>query len=354
MINITLKRIFLNFLILNFLVLPAFAQDVSADHAHASSEIDMQKLSNDLATTGLVGWIHGAIEDRKIFVFTFRNPNDFFDYINFPITADDPQVWSQITQLGRHDQVKLIGSLIDNDAPIRHIVVDKLEMIHQNSSVVSETFYEYQGRLEDVLANDTMVVRVHAIGANGQMLVIEYKDIVIPVFVKEEAAQVVVQGLYRGDKIRLHYKAQRSPRSPTHLNLKPSSDMAGASPIEVLSTLVQGHNQPIEKTGSLIFFPKSPEINRNIFALQEADVDGSPIQYTLVNFENPELFKAILERLQKAWDEHKATAVNARNKMINSKIQVHAKGIMNMVSQSQANPQILINKLEDLEITILP
>jgi hypothetical protein len=344
-------KFFIKFIfILLFLPLTLFAQD----HAQPESAIDIKKLEAELNSGGLVGWIHGAITDRKIFVFTYRNPTNFFDYIQFPITADDTQVWAQIEDLGRHDQVRLKGALIDNEAPIYHIVVSQLEMIKKNSSVVSDSYYEYQGLLKDVLSRDNMVARVHARGAQGQMLVIEYKDIVIPVFVKEEADQAIVQSLYRGDKVRLRYKAQRFPKSVTHLNLKTAEELGGKPAIEVLSSIVQGHDQPVTKTGSLIFFPQSPDINRNIFALQELDPDGAPIQYTLVNFESMELFQALLQKLQKVWDAHLKTAENARNKMINPKIQVRAKGTMNMVSQSQANPQILIQSLDDVEIKILP
>lgn len=335
---------------------PNQSHDPGQDHGpdHKYSEIDLKKIEEQLKNDGVIGWIHGAVEDRQIFVFTYRNPTDFFDYVNFPVATDDPSVASKLASLNRHDQVKITGGYIDNDAPIPHIAITGVEVVKAHHSVVTESFYEYKTKIDEVLNKDEAIVRVHALGADGQMLVVEYKDLVIPLFVKSADDQAKVQELYRGDKILIRYKAQRTPHSPTHLNLKSASALAGKPSFEIVSSILKIHNQPLDKTGSLIFFQKSPEITRNIFALQEVDPDGAPIQYTLVNFENPELFLQILDKLQKAWDSQIKTAVNARNKMINPKIQVHVKGMGNMVSRSQANPQILIDHIDALEIQILP
>jgi hypothetical protein len=185
------------------------------------------------------------------------------------------------------------------------------------------------------------------------MLVTEYKDRIVPIVVTEVSSQELVKQLYRGDLIRVRYTMRTEPEAPIHLSLVHSKGLPiNQKPVELLESLVKSHGTPIQKSGSLIMFPKSPQINTNVYALLVEDAEGSTIQYTLANLENPELFKQIREKLEKVWNENMAGASNDRNKFVNRKLQVTAKGICNMVDQGQANPQILIQSVDDVNVVI--
>jgi superoxide dismutase len=97
-------------------------------------------------------------------------------------------------------------------------------------------------------------------------------------------------------------------------------------------------------------FPKSPEIIFNVFAVLQEKTKGFNRQFTIVNFEDMEAFKAAREKLQKAWDAHPNDYVNGRNKLVSTKVRVRVKGIYNQVSVNQANPQVLIKSADDITI----
>ena len=101
-------------------------------------------------------------------------------------------------------------------------------------------------------------------------------------------------------------------------------------------------------------FPKSPEIQFNVFAVQQPLPSGLTRQYTLVNMVDPGVFSQIRAKLQKAWDSYPKSYVNGRNKLVSTKIQVKASGVINDVDPSQANPQILLKSADDIQIIELP
>ena len=77
--------------------------------------------------------------------------------------------------------------------------------------------YHGASKLPSELVNQTQFVsKVHAIGEGGQILVVEYKNTLFPIFVR---ATEYTQGLFRGDIIRLAYQIQQKPEQPTHLQL---------------------------------------------------------------------------------------------------------------------------------------
>jgi len=259
-----------------------------------------------------------------------------------------------ITKTKRHQFYIVKGELLDNKAPVKHIKVTSIELAKDYTSELDQLPYKYRGDLNDLYNMTEFTGRVHAVGSEGKMLVMEYKDRIIPVFVTEESSQAIVKTFYRGDLVKVKFRVRAEPEAPTHLGLQITQKLPpGEKPVELLESLVKTHGNPIEKTGNLIRFPKSPQIQFNIYALLAEDAVGTTIQYTLVNFDDPALFQKIREKLEKAWNENSATAENDRNKLVNRKLVVHAKGLSNMVDAGQANPQILINSIDDLTIEVV-
>ena len=320
----------------------------------AFAEINLAELEAKLKTDGLVGEIHGSITDSKIFVLTYRNPNDFFDNIQLPLTSDLPDVLATLNQVKRHQFYIVKGEFITNKAPIKHINISSLKLSKDYTSELDHLPYQYKGDVNELKNKSEFIGRVHAMGEQGKMLVMEYKDRIIPVFVTEPTSQALVNSLYRGDLVKIKFRVRSEPEAPTHLSLESSQKLPpNVKPIELLESLVKSHGSPIEKVGNLIKFSKSPQINTNIYALLVEDPEGTTIQYTLTNFDSPDLFNKIREKLEKVWDENSAGAENDRNKLVNRKLVVHAKGTSNMVDAGQANPQILINSLDDVTVEVL-
>ena len=318
------------------------------------AEINLVELEAKLKGDGVKGEIHGAVNDAKLYVFTYRNPNNFFENVQLPLTSESPEVLATLLQLKRHQMYVVKGEFITNKAPIKHINATSLTMAQDYSSELDHMPYSYKGDVNDLKNKTEFTGRVHAIGEQGKMLVMEYKDRIVPVFVTDAASQSLTSALYRGDLVKLKIRVRAEPEAPTHLSLaNPTNLPAGEKTVELLESLVKSHGSSITKTGNLIKFPKSPQINSNIYALLVEDPEGTTIQYTLTNFDSPELFKQILEKCEKVWNDNSVNAENDRNKLVNKKLIVHAKGLSNMVDAGQANPQILIQSIDDLTFEVV-
>jgi hypothetical protein len=317
---------------------------IMACQAQPARAVDLGQIEKDLSAKGVEGWIHGAVSDRDLYVFTYRTPGNFFDYVEMSLVAEKPEIAAKLPTLNRHDRVRIKGSFLKNPSPQKHISVDSLEVLEKYESGEKSEPYEHEAKLPGDLLNTTSGdFLVHAIGGEGRILVVEFKDQIVPVYVKKPE---LTKNLFRGDLIQLHYKIQDRPDSPTHLNL----DDSAVEPVKVLESITSLHGKPAVIEGALIMFPKSPEIIFNVFAVQQELQSGLKRQYTLVNFEDPAAFAKIREKLQAAWDKHKGETVNGRNKLVSLRIKVKATGTFNEVDPNQANPQILLKSAASVEI----
>ncbi len=305
--------------------------------------IDMKALENDLAGSGLEGSIHGAVPGNRQYVFTYRDPDDFFSHYEFSLIPADSKVAKDLDKLQRHDRVLLGGKVLSGSSAQKHIWVSKVSMVKvYDPGVVFPARTPAAKLPDDLLKEKSFVGLVHAVAGDGEILVMEYKDAVVPVFVQDTS---VSKTLYRGDKIKLHYVVQKSPKHPLHLRLDPSIK----NPIEQLEPVVKGHGDPIQLTGSLVLFPKSPQILFPVYALDYVDSRGLKLKHTLLN-DDPAVFAEIRKKLETAWKAGEKTAINGRNCLVNPKIQIRATGEKRVVDRNQANPQIILAGPDDVEI----
>lgn len=319
----------------------------------ACASVDLNEVESKLKTTGVTGEIHGSNTESSLFVLTVRDPKDFFTNIQLPLVSESDEIMTKLKSSKRHQFYNVKGEFVENKAPIKHINVTSIEMTKDYASELDHNPYQYKYDINELKNKKEFIGRIHAIGNEGKMLVMEYGDQIVPVFVAEPSTADLVKTFYRGDLVRVRIAARKNPESPLHVGLVRASTLqANEKPIELIESLVRTHGTPIEKTGVLVKFPKSPQIIFNIYALLVEDAEGTNIQYTLVNFDDPALFKALREKLETKWNENVGSEENFRNKLINRKIIVKAKGISNMVDQGQANPQILINSVNDLEFIV--
>ncbi|MGZ3697135.1 MAG: hypothetical protein ACXWPM_08345 [Bdellovibrionota bacterium] len=306
--------------------------------------VDLTQIQQKLSTTGVDGEVHGADAEHGLFVFTYRNPSDFFDYIDMSLVSFKPEITRVLQGLSRHDLVRIKGSFLDNPSPQKHIDVAAVEMLKKFASPYPVAAYEYEAKIPDELLNkESAVFLVHARHADGHLLVVEYKDVVLPIFVRNAE---LTKNLYRNDLVQLSFEVQQTPNRPMHLQLREGTPGA----VQVLDSIVAKHGKPAVVEGALVFFPKSPEILFNVFAVLEDAGSGLKRQYTIVNMDDPAVFAKIRTLLQSAWDKAPGAYVNGRNKLISTRIRVRVTGVFNEVAAEQANAQILIASPDNVQI----
>lgn len=307
---------------------------------------DIQKALQ--SSEGLVAEMHGVDKDSGFFVVVARNPKNFFDYVQVPLVAnylreDVDQIKAKLYELHRHDIVRLHGEIHGwIEAAQRHILVSKVEVVKKyDGGYGDHPDYRHDVELPRELENKTSAVfKVHAVISDGQIMVVEYKDVNLPVIVTRPD---LTKTLYRGDKIEMKFSISRSPKRPTHLMMNDQDDA-----ISVLDSIVKQHGQPIELCGPLVMFPKSSMVKFNVFAIKTDIGDDLFRTYTLINFEDMDLFTRLREKAQNGWDTKSSKATRGRNYYINNELIACARGSVNMIDPTQANPQILINRIEDL------
>jgi hypothetical protein len=322
-------------------LLPALVILMTASCAHA---VDLKQIEHELNTTGAVGWVHGASPSQGLYVFTYRNPKDFFDFVEMSLVAPKTEILKQLEALGRHDQVRIKGTFMDNPSPQKHIEVTSVEMVKKFVSPYPVPAYEHEAKVPDELLDKTTArFLVHAVHSDGHILVVEYKDTVLPIWVRNGD---LTKNLFRGDVVQLTFSIQANPNQPVHLKINEAAPGA----VQLVDSIKARNGKPVTVEGTLVFFPKSPEISFNVFAVLDQLPDGLTRQYTLVNFDSPDAFTAIRKKLQDAWDKYPGAYTNGRNKLVSTRIRVRATGIFNEVDPNQANAQILLKSADAIEV----
>ena len=332
----------------------------TGDDRAPNHRFDDQLISGKLGGDGLSGYMHGVMEDSGQFVFTYRSedasdPMAFFKAEEFSLVSRNEGVMNLLKSLNRHDLIKIKGALIPNQSPFRHIGVTALEVIKPY-----EYSRDYDYQLDpSVFEGQTQVrllTKVHAVFQNGKGLVLEYQDLILPVLAKDEHLPWT-QTMYRNDIILASLEILRHDNRPLHFTTSNHDGQA----IQLVDAMKNCHGQVTTLTGTLAKFTKSPQITQDIFAVKVRDDNGIVRNFTFmpsVDFSQPganeqfmKLFQEISRLSAQSWDASTQTADAARNHEVNPNIQVVVKGTMNVVSSAQANPQIYIQKIEDLAIT---
>ncbi|MGK7926014.1 MAG: hypothetical protein AB4290_12350 [Spirulina sp.] len=312
-------------------------------HTEVYQSLEEENLSQEMRTNGLIGRIHGVVSSGKMMVLSVRSSDNFFERREFSLIAGKPPVEQVFQGIHRHDRVCIQGRELRNPSPQPHILVNSARVLEKWDGLADFPEYEYEVELPTALENKTELVgKVHAVGAEGKILVVEYSDRVLPIFVKSPE---LTRDLYRGDIIQLNYKIQRHPHQPTHLQLNEKVK----HPIAVLDAIAGWHQQLKTLSGHLVKFPQSPQIKFDVYAI-DVETQGIHRTFTLVNFEDLDTFQAIRDKLARIWQEHQATAIRTRNALINPEVTLKATGLINVVSPEQANPQIMLKTVDDFSV----
>ena len=296
------------------------------------------------AGNAIEGEIHGAYPALDLYVFTYRRADDFFDFVEVSLVAPNDVLAAELAGLRRHDRVRIRGALADNRSAQMHVELSALEVVSRYEPTPEIPAYDYRASLpDDLRGTDNGLFLVHAVQAGGSILVVERGDAVVPVYVRRPE---LVRGLARNDVVRLHYRIRPRPERPVHLELLDID-----RPIEVVEAITALHGRPAAVEGALVLFPKSPQVVFNVFAVLQELPGRLTRQYTLVNFESPEAFARIREKLQDAWDSAEpSSAVSGRNKLVSTTVRVRATGTFNQIDANQANAQIVLDGPDAIEI----
>lgn len=290
------------------------------------------------------GEIHGAYPALDLYVFTYRAPDNFFEFVEASLVAPNDELAGALAALRRHDRVRIEGTPLDNRSPQIHVELSALEVVDEYEPAPAIPAYEYRAELpRELLGDDDALFLVHAVHADGAILVVEHRDVVLPVFVRRPE---LTRELARNDIVRLFYEIRNYPDRPVHLEL---ADVA--RPIEVVDSIMALHGRPADVEGPLVLFPRSPQVRFNVFAVLDELPGRHQRQYTLVNFDSTEVFERIRDKLQAAWDATEPSdAVSGRNKLISTTLRVRATGTFNQIDPNQANAQIVLDGPEAIEV----
>ncbi len=315
--------------------------NVCVYHQEAYQGVNLSNLSIELEKTGLIGEIHGAVSKEKLYVLSVRDPENFFNFRHFSVIPGNQKAQETLRKVKRHEQVCLKGKLIDNPSRMPHLLVESAKIMESWSGLEGYENYEHKASLPQELREQTRgLFKVHAISNQGEILVVEYLDIIIPVFVQEPE---LTKDLYRGDLVEIDYKIQSYPDNPTHLRL----NLQEENPLKVIDKLVAQQGQLKKMSGNLVKFPKSPQLKFDVYAI-EVLTQEIPRYYTLVNFEDLKKFEQIRLKLARIWNDNLSTVKRGRNFLINPNVTIEAQGMINIISPQQANPQILLEDADKI------
>lgn len=326
-------------------------QNPAHEHKHvtyseeqAAEQKKLDDISTKLANEGLTGLMHGARPERGLYVFVYHTPGNFFERHYISVIPSKKEHRELLATLDHGDRVHVKGELIAVDTAQPHLRLSeiKLEKAWEPNIVAPAGEFHPEAALPQELKNKHEInAMVHAVRGEGTIVVLEYKDAIVPMVVEEPS---FTKDLFRGDRIKVQFELQGSPGRPTHISLD-TDTKDGKNPVEVLDSINSLHDKIITMEGQLVLFPASPTINRDVWAVENKGGDGTARYFTLVNFEqdaNEEFsnLEKIGEKLQAAWSAHPDTIFHGRNKYINTGITVKATGRVSIADPGQANAQI--------------
>jgi hypothetical protein len=309
-----------------------------------------QKLRDpDEKTGGLVGLIHGDNPELGLYVFVFHEPDDFFKRTYFSLVTKDKDLLARLKALRHDDKVRVHGRLGHEDTSQLHIHLRSLEVTQSFAPAVDAPLghvpvTSMADLEEDLAANDDLTVLVHAPG-DGSNMMVEYHDVLMPLYVTQPEVVDITKQCYRGDVLRIHVDRRKHPAKPLHLELKEQLD--DQHPVLEVVDAFKNHHDEIETIeGRLVLYPKSTTINRDVWAVEQLLSDGLSRTYTLVDLTDEGGISEDMIEMEKdfkeIWDDHAEAVLEGRNKYINRDVTIRVTGRINVVSPVQANAQIFV------------
>src|SRR5690606_4567694 len=123
--------------------------------------------------------IHGAYPDLDLYVFTYRDPANFFESVDVSLVAGNASAEAALADLKRHDRVRIEGTLMDNRSAQTPTATGALGGGGEYAPTPPIPAYAYEATIpEDLRGEDSALFLVHAVHAGGSILVVEHGDVV--------------------------------------------------------------------------------------------------------------------------------------------------------------------------------
>ena len=133
------------------------------------------------AGNAVEGEVHGAYPELGLYVFTYRAPENFFDFVEVSLVPSTETLAGQLADLHRHDRVRIRGPLMDTPSPQPHVEISGLEIVSRYQPEIEMPAYAYRTNIpEDLRGKDNELFLVHPVHAGGSILLLEHRDVVLP------------------------------------------------------------------------------------------------------------------------------------------------------------------------------
>ena len=308
----------------------------------AFDRTDAQKRLNG---TGITGLVHAANSADGLYLMSYLpDPNNFFKRYFISLVPSTAEIRQTLNNLRRNDKIRVRGTLSFRKSSQAHLLLNELEVVEsfapgEEAPPTLSLGSSLPTVASEIERHDVVTALVHAV-TDPDVLVVEIRNKVVPVYVKQPE---LVQGLGRGDLVGLRMVVRGLPSTPTHGQLV-FQRKEGPQVVQVLESFATRNQQRMRVQGRLTLFPKSPLIDRDIWAVEEALPSGLFRYYTLVNFDSqgrltPEM-DVLSAKLRALWNSHSRSVVAGRNKLINNKVHISAEGLVMITTGDQANAQI--------------
>ena len=299
--------------------------------------IDLERLAAQFENQGVTGRIHGAVADSQQFVLTHRNPLNFFDFVMLSLVAQDEETQIALRKAERHDQVLVKGHLRSTAEAQPHVFIESIQTLEEwpNSHAYGR-YRRPQGIPDEVIGKNRVKALVHHADSGKEYLIIDYKSHLFPVLTHEWTGPDFPE---RNDIVDIQYRMAFSPSGMIHLELG-----VDPNPLQILDPINIQNDRQVAITGTLLKYPKSPQITLDVYALRvESPIDGIFRTYNI--FGTQRSFSEVYQYLDWLWDSESETITQGRNVLRNDAIRLTMRGL----AKTPANPQIIIANRSDIE-----
>ena len=318
-------------------------QNKSGSDEISTGRLDLQQVSNQLKNQGVEGWFLKPQEKNGFFHFTWLHPKGYLTHLQMKLNSTHPDIRQQMEGLKNKDRVLVKGALIKfNEGHGLEMDVYHLQRTHKAKASPDQDHFTPQ-LVFDSMSGSEIIGNFKGATKKGRKVFVEVNS---SIFSFNNKNPQWVADLFRNDKVLVSYKTLRYGKNWQELEI--NNDVS--HPIEVLDHIRGGNNSRLSLEGHLVYFPETPQLGFDFFALRVKDYDGVMRNYHLINFSDIEVNQKLRNKIAKVWQKYRFSSIHKGEFISNSKIFVRAQGIKRIKATDQCNPQLQIQTLQDVEL----
>lgn len=328
-------------------------EQVIPNNPHSSAgdtEEKKKEFEKLLSTNGVTGLVHGSIPRADMYVFVYGDPIQGGEH--FSLIPQNDEIRSKLEKITRHQAVTINGKLLKKGTPQQHILVEAINPgTVWNPKVpfkyTKEPYFTPEELKKELEEKKEINCVVHAVLHDGKVLIINYQGGVIPVHVNDPKW---TKDLRSSDKIKLRYKVRDHEHGPPHISLRIENNIP---PVQVIDAILplSDSKEKYKLEGSLVWFPKSPILTREVWGLRVVDSNGLVRTFSLHNLRDKQDVQKIDAIFQKAWQKKNNGFIRSSSFFYHPSIKVEVTGDIIHFVPNQRNPLI---DLDSKDIKLLP